>query len=103
MARGQSFGYPQMRWLVPSRGRGEHMRSIKVGQSGLCGGVALAVALSGCNSFDPKPDDQVGGAHLVIPIDDRAAVKSDTPPPPISGGTLSISAHGKPPILAHPA
>jgi DNA-binding beta-propeller fold protein YncE len=78
------------------------MPSIKIGQTGLCG-AALVVALSGCNSFDPKPDEQVGGAHLVIPIDDRTAVKSDTPPPAISGGTLSITADGKSAIVADPA
>src|SRR4051812_3573824 len=79
------------------------MRSIKVGQSGLVGGVAIVVALSGCNSFDPKPDQPASGSHLVIPVDDRTAVQSASPPPPISGGTLTISADGKSAIVADPA
>ena len=78
------------------------MRSINIGQSGLCGGVALVVALSGCNSFDSKPTD-TSGPHLVIPVDDRVAVKSDLAPPAISGGTLTITADGTTAIVSDPA
>ena len=75
---------------------------IKAGQRGLgIGVVAAAVLLSGCNSFDTKPESS--GSHLVIPVDDRVAVKSDIAPPAISGGTLTVMADGSSAIVADPA
>ncbi|HET7541742.1 MAG TPA: c-type cytochrome [Polyangiaceae bacterium] len=70
-------------------------------ETGLFLGVALGVALGGCNSFDKRPDD-ANEPRLVIPLDERAAVTAPTTPPPISGGTLSVLSDSSAAIVADP-
>jgi len=61
--------------------------------------VALGFALSGCNSFDKQPDTE---PHLVIPVDERAALTAPVTPKAISGGTLSVLSDGSAAIVADP-
>src|ERR1041384_3441498 len=79
------------------------MRSIRFGRTGMVmsGAFLGALALSGCNSFDSKPE--TGQMRLLIPVDDRTAVTSATPPPAISGGTLMVLADGSAAIAADPS
>ena len=77
------------------------MRNIGLRHGGLLGGVALGVALSGCNSFD-KPSSETNGSHLVIPLDDRPAVTAARSPVPISGGTLTVLADSSAAIVSDP-
>ena len=78
------------------------MRMIGIGQSGLFSGMALGLALGGCNSFDKPADTTNGGARLVIPVDDRPAVTAPTAPLPISGGTLSVLSDSSAAIVGDP-
>src|SRR4051794_12029424 len=73
------------KWEV---GSGERMITIR--ETGLFGGVALAMTLAGCNSFDKPLDGSEDDPRLVIPLDERAPTTSTTTPPAISGGTLSV-------------
>jgi hypothetical protein len=67
----------------------------------LSGGLALVVALSGCNSFD-APGPEEGEPVLVIPVDKREAQASPTRVPAISGGTLLITADGRYAVASDP-
>src|SRR4051812_39488426 len=78
------------------------MRTIRIGHVGLFGGMALGLALGGCNSFDKPADTTNGGARLVIPVDDRPAVTAPAAPLPISGGTLSVLADNSAAIVGDP-
>ncbi len=78
------------------------MRIISMRQTGLFGGMALGLALGGCNSFDKAPDKDAGAGRLVIPLDERATVASAVTPPSISGGTLMVTADGRSAIVADP-
>jgi mono/diheme cytochrome c family protein len=80
------------------------MRSVgnDIKQVGLFGGVAFAVALGGCNSFEPKPTSSSSAGHLVIPVDERAAAAPPVAMRPITGGTLSLLADGVTAIAADP-
>jgi mono/diheme cytochrome c family protein len=78
------------------------MRIIRTRQSGLVSGVALGVALSGCNSFDEAPSHDAHEPRLVIPIDERAAATSTAGTRPISGGTLLVTADGSAAVVADP-
>jgi hypothetical protein len=78
------------------------MRMIRIRQTGLFGGMALGLALGGCNSFDEPADTSNGGARLVIPVDDRPAVTAPTAPLPISGGTLSVLSDSSAAIVGDP-
>jgi mono/diheme cytochrome c family protein len=78
------------------------MRMIRIRQTGLFGGMALGLALGGCNSFDEPADTTNGGARLVIPVDERPAVTAPTAPLPISGGTLSVLSDSSAAIVGDP-
>ncbi len=78
------------------------MRIMGIRQTGLCGGMALGLALAGCNSFDKAPTGEENQGHLVIPIDARPTVASRVTPPSISGGTLSVTADGHTAVVADP-
>ena len=78
------------------------MRMTRYRQTGLLGGLApvIALALSGCNSFDAKPSESK--EHLVVPVDERPAVSSTRPMPAISGGTLAVLTDGSAAIVSDP-
>src|SRR3954469_2117811 len=78
------------------------MRIIGTRQAGLFGGMALGLALGGCNSFDKAPEGDASAPRLVIPLDERPAAVSPVTPPAISGGTLSVTADGLLAIVADP-
>jgi len=78
------------------------MRIIGTRQAGLFGGMALGLALGGCNSFDKAPEGDANAPRLVIPLDERPAAVSPVTPPAISGGTLSVTADGLLAIVADP-
>jgi hypothetical protein len=78
------------------------MRMIGIRQTGLFGGMALGLALGGCNSFDEPADTANGGGRLVIPVDERPAITAPTTPLPISGGTLSVLSDSSAAIVADP-
>jgi hypothetical protein len=78
------------------------MRMIGIRQTGLFGGMALGLALGGCNSFDEPADTANGGARLVIPVDERPAITAPTAPLSISGGTLSVLSDSSAAIVADP-
>ena len=78
------------------------MRIMGIRQTGLFGGMALGLALGGCNSFDNAPEGDEHAGHLVIPVDARPTVASRVTPPSISGGTLSVTADGHSAIVADP-
>jgi mono/diheme cytochrome c family protein len=65
-------------------------------------GVLAVAALPGCNSFDPPPDGDPGQPRLVVPVDNRPAVRSEVPPVPVSGGTLEITADGALAVASDP-
>lgn len=65
--------------------------------SWLIAGSVLTV--SACNALDaPGPK----GSVEIIPVDDRPASLTAAPPPPISGGTLAVSADGMTAVAADP-
>mgnify|MGYP001604159549 CR=1 FL=1 len=78
------------------------MRIIGIGQTGLFGGMALGLALGGCNSFDKPVTVEEGQPRLIIPVDERPAVSSAETPPAISGGTLSVLSDSSVAIVADP-
>jgi mono/diheme cytochrome c family protein len=78
------------------------MRIMGIRQTGLFGGMALGLALGGCNSFDKAPTGDEHQGHLVIPVDQRPTVASPVTPPAISGGTLIATADGHSAIVADP-
>jgi hypothetical protein len=78
------------------------MRMIGMRQTGLFGGMALGLALGGCNSFDKPAAQSDGQPRLVIPVDDRAASTAPVTPPAISGGTLSVLSDSSVAIVADP-
>lgn len=58
-----------------------------------------ALCWSACNALDaPGPKGNV----VLIPTDVRVAQLTAAPPPPISGGTLAVSANGKVAVAADP-
>ena len=75
---------------------------ISIRQSGLCGGMALGLALAGCNSLDKPPAVNDSEPRLVIPLDDRAALTAPVTPLPVSGGTLSVLSDGSLAIVSDP-
>lgn len=78
------------------------MRIISNTQAGLFGGMALGLALGGCNSFDAPAQGDENAPRLVIPLDERPATTSPVTPPAISGGTLSVMSDGSAAIVADP-
>ncbi len=62
------------------------------------GGIVLS--LLACNALDEKGAD---GAKLFIPVDERPVQQALSTPPPISGGTLAVSADGVHAVAADPA
>jgi hypothetical protein len=78
------------------------MRIIGIGQTGLFGGMALGLALGGCNSFDKPVTTEEGQPRLIIPVDERPAVSSPETPPAISGGSLSVLSDSSVAIVADP-
>lgn len=56
--------------------------------------------LLACNALDEKGSDT--GAKLFIPVDERPVQQALTTPPPISGGTLAVSADGVYAVAADP-
>ena len=70
-------------------------------QAGLFAGIALGLAVAGCNSFDKREDSDTE-PHLVIPTDERAALVSPVAPVAISGGTLSVLSDSSAAIVADP-
>ena len=78
------------------------MRIIGIGQTGLFGGMALGLALGGCNSFDKPVTREEGQPRLIIPVDERPAVSSPETPPAISGGTLRVLSDSSVDIVADP-
>jgi Cytochrome c len=55
---------------------------------------------SACNSLDEP--GATGDSKLVIPVDERPVTQALTSPPPISGGTLTISPDGLQAVVADP-
>lgn len=53
----------------------------------LVGGVSL-----GCNALD---DAAAPGGRRVVPTDERQAIRAESPPPPLSGGTLLVTSDGQ--------
>src|SRR6188768_4144436 len=78
------------------------MRIIGNKQTVLFGGIALGVALGGCNSFDKPSDVDENAPRLVIPVDERPASTAPVTPPAISGGTLSVLSDSSRAIVADP-
>jgi hypothetical protein len=78
------------------------MRMIGNKQTVLFGGMALGVALGGCNSFDKPSDVDENAPRLVIPVDERPASTAPVTPPAISGGTLSVLSDSSLAIVADP-
>lgn len=78
------------------------MRNIGARQTAVFGGAALAMALGGCNSFDPPSSQDPDEPRLVIPVDERAATITTVKPTAISGGTLSVLSDGSAAIVADP-
>ena len=78
------------------------MRIIGARQARLFGGMALGIALGGCNSFDKAPEGDPNAPRLMIPVDEHAATVSPVTPPPISGGTLTATSDGAFAIVADP-
>lgn len=78
------------------------MRMIGKTQTGLFGGMALGLALGGCNSFDKPSEGDENAPRLVIPVDERPATTAPVTPPAISGGTLSVLSDSSLAIVADP-
>jgi len=78
------------------------MRIHGVSQSGLMGGVGIALGalLTSCNSLDKPAEDK--GPTLVIPLDQRPAVKSTQPARAIMGGTLTVLKDGTKAVVTDP-
>ncbi|HYO94350.1 MAG TPA: hypothetical protein VER33_07550, partial [Polyangiaceae bacterium] len=57
------------------------------------GALGLSSQLLACNALD-APSEEDAGSRLVIPTDERAALRAAKPPLPVSGGTLHVSADG---------
>jgi cytochrome c len=63
-------------------------------------GGALFGLMTACNSLDePAPQS---GFRLIVPVDDRPTQQALTTLPPISGGTLAVSADGRFAVAADP-
>jgi DNA-binding beta-propeller fold protein YncE/mono/diheme cytochrome c family protein len=78
------------------------MRKIGIRQTEVLGGVALAVLLSACNSFDDPPSQDPNEPRLVIPVDEREATTASVRPTAISGGTLTVLADGSAVAVSDP-
>ncbi|HEX2880784.1 MAG TPA: hypothetical protein VHO25_14735, partial [Polyangiaceae bacterium] len=66
---------------------------------------AGATSFAGTTSFAGGGSFSGGGSigvHLVVPTDNRPVVTAETPPPPLSGGTLSTTADGAYLVAADP-
>jgi mono/diheme cytochrome c family protein len=61
---------------------------------------SLVTAALGCNALDEKGSDT--GSKLFIPVDRRPVQQALSTPPPISGGTLAVSADGAFAVAADP-
>src|SRR5690606_36644615 len=57
--------------------------------------VATVAAAAACAEFEPTTE-------LVVPTDERPAVRSAVTPPPISGGTLTVLRDGVTVVAADP-
>ncbi|HEX9621179.1 MAG TPA: cytochrome c peroxidase [Polyangiaceae bacterium] len=64
--------------------------------------LSWSLAVSGCNSFDEPISGDPNEPKLLIPTDTRPATLSATPPPPVSGGTLAVTADGQRAVAADP-
>lgn len=54
----------------------------------------------GCNALDePAPE----GGRRLVPTDERPSVQADSPPPPLSGGTLLVTKSGSRALIADEA
>ena len=71
-------------------------------ETGVFVGMALGLAVSGCNTFDKPSVASDNEPHLVIPVDERAAVTAPVTPLAISGGTLSVLSDNSAAIVADP-
>jgi hypothetical protein len=78
------------------------MRKIAIRQTEIVCGVALSLALAGCNSFDAPTSEVPPEPRLVVPVDERPAVVSAVRPVAISGGTLSVLADGSSVVISDP-
>jgi len=74
----------------------------KIKETGVFVGMALGFAVSGCNTFDKPPAESDSEPHLVIPVDERAAVTAPVTPLAVSGGTLSALSDSSAAIVADP-
>jgi hypothetical protein len=63
-------------------------------------GGALLGLMTACNSLD-EPSTQ-SGVRLIVPVDERPTQQALTTLPPISGGTLAVSADGRFAVAADP-
>lgn len=87
--------------------------------SGLGAGIAMGIGLLACSSggggsdfvdvgpsppVTPPPEGQGGSGGLVrvVPTDTRPVINAETPPPPISGGTLAVTSDGAFVVAADP-
>jgi hypothetical protein len=61
---------------------------------------SILLWLLACNALDEKGSDS--GSKLFIPVDDRPVRQALSTPPPISGGTLAVSADGVYAVAADP-
>jgi mono/diheme cytochrome c family protein len=71
-------------------------------QTRFLGGVAMAIAVSGCNSFDDAPSEADTQPRLVIPVDERPASTASVRPTAISGGTLLVAADSTAAVVSDP-
>lgn len=55
--------------------------------------LSIAASSAACNAFDePTERDRSG---RVVPVDNRPAIQADAPPPPLSGGTVTVTRDGR--------
>jgi hypothetical protein len=74
----------------------------KMKETGAFVGMALGLAVGGCNTLDKPSVASDSEPRLVIPVDERAAVTAPVTPLAISGGTLSVLSDSSAAIVADP-
>lgn len=62
----------------------------------------VLLSLGGCNALDERAPAGADGSRLFIPVDTRPVQQALRTPPPISGGTLAVSADGAYAVAADP-
>jgi hypothetical protein len=65
-----------------------------------CAAFACAASQLACNALD---DSTASQSRRIVPTDMRPAIQQDTPPPPLSGGTLGVTRDGRFAIVADEA